>query len=375
MPTVEVVRDLRSLAALQLPWNRLLAESAADTVFLTWEWVLAWWGMKGGAGEEPFVLAVRDGDRLVGIAPLRLRTRRLAGALPLRILEFAPREVSDCSDVVAAAGREPEVCAALADFLAGEARGAWDVWRLTEVPEESPTWRSLPAGLGDRGLPCRHQPGSVRPYASLADGWEAYLATRSTKFLKRVRWERRHAHRSFAVELRCVTEREDLHRHLDRLLELQARQWGGRSAIADDPRFRAFHARFFDLAAAEGWPRMYALHFDSRLVGVQYWLEHSSILSYYQSGQDPDYDRWSVGTLLLHEVIEAGAATGVREVDLLRGDEAYKSNWATGVRCNCDVVVWGCILVGALARVFDGLRRRLTRRRRREEEGSDPVAR
>ena len=124
MPTVEVVRDFRSLAALQLLWNRLLVESAADTVFLTWEWVLAWWGMKGGAGEELFVLAVRDGDRLVGIAPLRLRTRRLAGALPLRILEFAAREVSDCSDVVAAAGREPEVCAALANFLAGEAHRA-----------------------------------------------------------------------------------------------------------------------------------------------------------------------------------------------------------------------------------------------------------
>ena len=35
------------LRALKPAWDALLRESAANTIFLTWEWVTAWWSVYG----------------------------------------------------------------------------------------------------------------------------------------------------------------------------------------------------------------------------------------------------------------------------------------------------------------------------------------
>lgn len=51
--------------------------------------------------------------------------------------------------------------------------------------------------------------------------------------------------------------------------------------------------------------------------------------SYYQSGRDPDWDHASVGAGILEHSIMEAFADGMREYRLLRGDEAYKSRYAT----------------------------------------------
>ena len=61
-------------------------------------------------------------------------------------------------------------------------------------------------------------------------------------------------------------------------------------------------------------------------------FEVAGRISYYQSGRDPDR-RWrGSGTVLLARVIDDAGRRGLREADLLRGEESYKSDFATGSR-------------------------------------------
>ena len=66
--TVRSYRDASGFEALAGEWNDLLHHSPADTVFLTLEYQCTWWQHLSEG--ELLILAVRDAEELVGIAPL-----------------------------------------------------------------------------------------------------------------------------------------------------------------------------------------------------------------------------------------------------------------------------------------------------------------
>ena len=68
MLKVSVVDDERTLDALRAEWNGLLDDSASDTVFLTWEWITAWWRCYG-AGKSLRVLKIEEDGRLHALIP------------------------------------------------------------------------------------------------------------------------------------------------------------------------------------------------------------------------------------------------------------------------------------------------------------------
>jgi CelD/BcsL family acetyltransferase involved in cellulose biosynthesis len=55
------------------------------------------------------------------------------------------------------------------------------------------------------------------------------------------------------------------------------------------------------------------------------------------TGFDPDYPRYSVGNLLHWKVIELSNQKGLTECDFLKGDELYKSDWASTYRINSKI--------------------------------------
>ncbi len=54
--------------ALRKEWNPLLRQTPVNSVFLTWEWLNAWW-LAYRKKEEPFIIVFYDRGELVGIAP------------------------------------------------------------------------------------------------------------------------------------------------------------------------------------------------------------------------------------------------------------------------------------------------------------------
>jgi len=69
MLRTEVVTTETGLEELKGAWSHLLSDVPGVPVFLTWEWVSAWW-RHYGQGNSLYVLAVREsGGRLVGLAP------------------------------------------------------------------------------------------------------------------------------------------------------------------------------------------------------------------------------------------------------------------------------------------------------------------
>jgi len=112
---------------------------------------------------------------------------------------------------------------------------------------------------------------------------------------------------------------------LETLRTLHEAQWGDRSPFL--PEFDRFvtacrcGSEFDEVAVHE-------LHAAETVIATMVVFEVASRVSLYQSARMTDH-RWRDSTsMLLHAVIADASDRGFTEVDFLRGDEAYKKNFA-----------------------------------------------
>jgi CelD/BcsL family acetyltransferase involved in cellulose biosynthesis len=113
------------------------------------------------------------------------------------------------------------------------------------------------------------------------------------------------------------------------LHRLPAQRWGEVST------FLGHFGRFATVcraAASRGELAVDVLRAGDEVGAVVVSFEFAGRISYDQGGRIPT-QRWrTAGTVLLSRVFEDAARRGLREGDLLRGDEAYKAVFADGQR-------------------------------------------
>ena len=169
---VEFIQDVASFAELRPEWNRLLASSRSDCLFLTWEWLFTWWQHLAG-DRRLHLLAVRAAGRLIAIAPFA-RAPRFRFGHPLETLEFLGSGFvgSDYLDVIVEDGSEEIALAAFSDYLGN----AGFALRWTNVGPGSFA-ASLAGRIGERQWSVSDRQINVCPYIPLSGlTWESYLA-------------------------------------------------------------------------------------------------------------------------------------------------------------------------------------------------------
>ena len=84
---IRVVTSLKEFGDLSDQWNKLLAETPSNNIFLTWEWLYTWARHYLGENRLHILLACED-DQIVGIAPLYIKTIESDRLLRLQQIEF-----------------------------------------------------------------------------------------------------------------------------------------------------------------------------------------------------------------------------------------------------------------------------------------------
>jgi CelD/BcsL family acetyltransferase involved in cellulose biosynthesis len=349
---VEVVRELTGLLRLRPAWSELCGESRAGCLFLAPDWLLPWWE-HFGEGRELCCIALFDEQRLVGFLPLFSETVRLSGVAARRLAFLGDGDTGcDYLDVLASPGLEAEVRAAALEAV-GELR--WDLCDLDGLWRDSPTAlhlaqrfpngcavRSLAAGLG--GSPAEVVRDArlrfVCPYIPLSGTYEEYLQGlgRRENLRRREKW----LYRQPGVSIEVARTPEDARIAVERFLELHRARWaveGGSDGLAD-ARHEAFHRAAVQQLAGRGRLRLYTLFAARRAVASVYGVVHKGKFLYYQSGYDPAWAGKSVGLVLLARTLQDAFAEGLSEFDFLRGNEAYKAQWARAERWTIEVRLW-----------------------------------
>jgi CelD/BcsL family acetyltransferase involved in cellulose biosynthesis len=312
---VRVLRNKTELDGLRDEWESLLSASRADCLFLTWEWLTTW--LRHLSSEESLhTLEVRDGDRLVGLAPLRVTRGRL---------EFLGTGTvgSDYLDIISHRDRESEVVEAMARSLEETDLNI----RLSHILPDSLSYR-LAERLKARGYRVFDRVINVCPFAELAgNSWDQFLSTLGKRHRENVRRRIRKLPADASFE-RTTTEAE-LRKNLPVLIDLHNQRWdtrGGSDALQEGS-VKEFHQSFTALALQREWLRLYLLSIGGKPAAAVYAFHRNGRALYYQAGVAPEYGDMSLGLVALALWVKSAIEEGATEFDLLHGNEEYKSLW------------------------------------------------
>jgi CelD/BcsL family acetyltransferase involved in cellulose biosynthesis len=328
---VDTIDDETSFAGLAPEWEALLAESAADGLFLTWEWLFTWWKHLA-AGCKLHIVVLRRGGELIALAPLVLRQASFQHVPPVPALQFLGSGVagSDYLDLIVRRGHEVEAVRVLSERLIDSGRALAFMRMRPDGPAVAMVDR-----MQERGWRAWQGPKETCPFVSLrGQSFETYLASLGAEHRYAFRRKLGRLERRDSVRFELASTEPERRVAIATLFELHDLRWHARgdAGAFSTPALRAFHDELSGLAFAAGWLRLWVLRVDGKPAAAVYGFVYRRTFYFYQSGFDPAFARDSVGLVLLGVAIRAAMDEGIDELDLLHGTERYKTHWANATR-------------------------------------------
>ena len=315
--------DVPELGQWTKQWDVLVDAAPLPSPFLR-----SWWLTGTGGQGRHFVLVVDDGQLLGGLAleqHHRLSSIQLMGDASL---------CSDHIDLLAASGHEAAVGRLVGDWLGHPSGRFLD---LRGVRAGSMLAEVLPGRV-------RREPLAAAPYALLPESAEAFRATLTSRFRRKIR------NTTNRLEGDGVTYRKlrgpAVLSGLDTLRDLHRAQWQGRSDFLSS--FDRFVAGCSGGIEADEVV-VHQLATDDLVVATAFAFEVAGRASMYQSARLTD-PRWKdVGVALFASIVDDACARGLTEVDFLRGEEEWKGRF-TSERREMFRLVAGTGVLGGLGR-------------------------
>jgi CelD/BcsL family acetyltransferase involved in cellulose biosynthesis len=328
---VDEVRSLDAFAALEEEWGAFIEEAPAASFFHTWEWLTArlesYW-----ADEELALLLVRRQGRLVAAAPFvvdRQGEQWCRGSLTL------PEDGFDllCTEHV------PEVL----DSLFVKLRASRRRWRigLGRLPADSEVAAALPEAARRNGLSTFVRDADTVRLIHTDGGWDAYLASRSSKVRREWRRKQRKLESAGAVEIRTIRSPKESDEVFDDVVAIESASWkeGEGSSIAGQ-RAERFYRSLARRCAERSWLRLHLLYLDGRPVAYFYGVAFRNQLYGLKTSYDVAWAKLSPGVVVVLQALQEAFEEGVSTIDFLGFDSRWKVEAANGGRQNLHACVF-----------------------------------
>jgi CelD/BcsL family acetyltransferase involved in cellulose biosynthesis len=313
-------------------WEELYRSDPSATPFVSPGWGQAWmrhWSRSA----EPWLITVRDQERLVGLAPLALE--RYRGA---RVVRMLGKEPGDYWDVLAVPEHRDRVARAMAAELS-RLEDKWDVFFCAGQPGGCAT----AALFGERSLRMQARAPTPCPGIELPATFDEYLALLPASRRSNIRRHIRKLDRG-DVTLREVTDASELDGAIARWHALHLKRWETLEQSIDPTHLtRGFHDFMLDAMRSlvpQGLATVWEFSANGEVVGVYVNLLDDDSFYWYLSGFEPRHSRLGIGKLSIAHGIRWSIETGRSYFDLTRGQESFKYYFGAVDR-HCPSVVVG----------------------------------
>lgn len=329
--TATIITSAAPLRELAEDWAALLSRSEADTLFMTPAWILTWIETTDDP-PELFVVAVRDGDRLVGLAPFYNAVVRTPGRLSFRCLRIVGDQntSSEYQDIIVdtdyadAAMHEIARCIRSHQFhftfiwvpYTDVSRGASDrfsqLFRLLGLRYESRTFNYYTAYL-----------------PSSRDEFDASLSAKQRNNIRRYKKRLTDGNLEL-IDMASQASADDTFQTLRELHESRWNSVGESGAFQRRPAFARFLQAYSN--TAEGSRMLWAptLIVSSKAVAIRYGYRYKNVFYEIQTGFLPNYS--GSGIVNVDMAIEHGIDDGLQAYDFLAYAGDYKQRFTANPR-------------------------------------------
>jgi CelD/BcsL family acetyltransferase involved in cellulose biosynthesis len=297
-----------SLASLWTDPNQRLNWSS---IFILPAWLKVWW-QEFKPRAELYLSTVRQGEKIIGIAPLMVEDRKasLLGSV----------DVCDYLDFVVAPGVENDFFSVLLNDLTQKGVTHLD---LKSLRPDSTVLTNLVGLAQSRKYEVLCQPEDVSLELDLPSTWEEYLAILTAKQRHEVRRKLRRLWEAGKVDYHIIEDSPAVNNAMDTFLKMFTESREDKAAFLTSQR-ESFFRSLADTMAKDGLLRLGILKLDSIPTAMIICFDYNDCIYLYNSGYDIQYNSLSVGLLSKVLCIKESIEKGKKKFDFLKGDETYK---------------------------------------------------
>ena len=282
------------------------------SLFVLPPWLGAWWTAFGD-GRSQCLMGVRQGDELIGIAPLRVKGEEASF--------MGDQDVCDYLDFIVAPGRDPEFFQVLIEELREQGIRRMD---LGPVRADSTVMRELVPVAKRLKCECALDREDVSYELALPATWEAYLGLLKGTERHEIRRKLRRLEEAARIEFRRVDDPREVRCAMDTFLGLFGANRSDKAAFMTSRRTRFFRSLAEAMAEA-GLLTLFFLELDAKPAAAVMCFHDPSTVYLYNNGYDNRFRSLSVGVLSKVLCIREAIREGKKKFDFLKGPEAYKS--------------------------------------------------
>ncbi|HWA95905.1 MAG TPA: GNAT family N-acetyltransferase [Terracidiphilus sp.] len=336
--SVEIVSSQTALEKLAPEWDRLCKEVNEPNAFMTYGWYRAW--TKRHMREQrsrytPYVVVLRQGDAVSGIAPLIMRTA--SRWLRVRKLEFATIH-SDYNDFLVA--QNQATCIESFVQYLSQTANEWDLIDLRDLRNPEESLAQIERALTSAGLSFhRTQEKEGCPFLPI-DGGADHAMKKLSGHVRRVLRKRLERAAAEGLTTRILERPDEDPGLIEKLVALDLHK----AERSEFPPFLGTYPEvfqeLFENLGPQGWIHVALFEDAEQPVAYQVGFCCGSRLWDYTKAYDRKYYRFAPGSSLLPALLNFGYRRGFTEYDFLRGEEPYKLVWSSGIRKRHRLLIW-----------------------------------
>ncbi len=310
-------------------WDELALASRGSTIYHTHQWARLWLE-HFGTDIELRLFALHQGDRLVGLLPMKLASQRLGRV-------FCRRRLVPLS---AASPPAPQYLGPLLDPTCdGEGLALFARALSTQREADAICFENYlplqPAAALVERIALERQASIVRWEgeaswsAPLAASLDQYLQTLPRKLRKNLISARNRFAKTAGGRIEGIHDMDGAEAAVEAFRSHSIARLGSKgldSTMADPRMARFFHELILE-SLALGRGLYFSAWVGDRCIGTIFGLRFGSWIGYYNGSFDPDHAALSPGTLLIDALSQAAIELGHRRLDMLAGFGDYKRRW------------------------------------------------
>lgn len=336
-------------------WQALAAQDDQAGLFNDWAWNSLWWEHYGHLGEL-LVLLVYEGEQLVGIGPFYRGQRRALGLKMCDTLQFIGTGGDTSPDdlnILVLASKRQTVTDVICDHVFSDKFPMRLL--LTDVNAESSFYEAFTARNGCVNGYHVKQTIQSRRWATLPELWPDFRAQISRNTHKQIKRRQNRLDALENVNMQVCATQQDVDIAFTALIDLHSARWqskGGAGSFGSEV-YRSFHQSLMKQLLVRKQLWLITLTLDDEIIAVEYAFSYKDTLMFFQTGFNPAHENLSPGHVLMTFAIKQSIESGLKRIDLLKGDYEYKSSYTNEERLSASLGFYRTGLFSLLARLND----------------------
>jgi len=340
---IKVLRDWGCFDGLKFIWQKLLHQSDADNIFLTWEWIDCWRKIQG-ADIKPLIIVIQDRDQILAIAPFYIQKYRLVHLQIYQALRFLGDHSSgsEYSNFIVKKEKSVELKSMLWTYLLSSAvKPYWDFIWFTNVSSWTNGGQTLLQSLADVNALNYYSRGVEFAQVKINQLPADILPCLSKSLRTNIRQTSRHLDKKGPWRMAVCAEAAEIKRHLEQLFLLHNKHWqnAGGGTFQRRPELTDFYRYFVPLALEKGWLRLFRLESKGEIKAMQLGYVYNNRFLAIQEGYDPDFIG-GVGQVLRHFSYQECQKESVSCYDFLGVYTDHKRRWKADKKLGENLFIW-----------------------------------